>query len=449
MKINQLIEVNVPKVNMEGIARVKVQNEVVLIKDVVEKEKVTIKLVKRINEGWVGEVVKVLTPSNYRQKNPCAIASLCGGCSYYHMTYESQLILKKQQIIDLVKESGYTQLKVHDVVGMNEPCAYRNKIIMSFARNKQRVTKMGFYGENSHEIVDVNECLNHEPFVNDLCRTIKRLVSKFKIEIYDEDRRTGLLRHVLIRRGFVSNQTLVCFVLSNKLFPAGKSMVKELLKAHPEVTSVVVNVNNRKTSIVLGDEEKVLYGKGYIQDELCGLKYAISTKSFYQINHEQTEKLYAKAIELMNLKGNEVVYDMYCGIGTIGLSAAKSALEVVGVEINTKAIEDAKKNAQYNQIKNARFYAEDASTFMNKAAHMSKRVDAVFIDPPRSGSDEVFLKALCQMKPKQIVYISCNPVTQMRDLRTLFQAGYKATDCYLYDMFPQTSHIESVVLLTK
>lgn len=448
MKINQTMQVTIPYIEMNGVAAVKIQNEYVFIKDVVEKENVTVRLVKKIQEGWIGEVVQINERSKNRVKNPCKIAGDCGGCCYYHMNYAAQLQLKKEQIEDLVKEYGY-RIKVHDVVGMDKPNAYRNKIIMSFSKNKQREVKMGFYAENSHHIVDVDECLNHEDLVNEICRTIKKLVTKFRIEIYDEDRRTGLLRHVLIRRGFKTNQTLLCFVVSNKVFPAGKALVAELLKAHPEISTVVLNVNNRKTSVVLGDEEKVLYGKGFIQDELCGMKYSISSKSFYQINHEQTEKLYQKAIECMNLQGNEVLYDMYCGIGTIGLSAASKAKEVLGVEINPRAIEDAKKNAQINQVKNIRFFAEDASQFMRKAASQKKKVDAVFIDPPRSGSDEVFLEALCSMKPRQIVYISCNPITQMRDLRFLFQAGYRAEDCYLFDLFPQTAHVETAVLLVR
>lgn len=448
MKLNQIVKVKIPSVNMDGQAYVRVQNETLVLSGVYFNEEVQAKVVKRIKEGWVGEVEKVLKPSPFRIKSACSVKN-CGGCSYLTLDYENQLKMKKQQIVELFAKNGMKQVKIHDVEGMEKPCAYRNKIIMSFSKDKQRKLHFGFYSENSHQIVDVDECLNHDDISNKILKTIKELVIKYKLEIYDEDRRTGFLRHVLIRRGFVTNQTLVCFVCASKPFPAAKKLIAELVEKHPSVKTVVQNINTRKTSIVLGDEEKVLFGKGSIEDELCGLRYNISSKSFYQINHDQTEKLYNKAIELMRLKGNEVVYDMYCGIGTIGMTAAKKAREVTGVEVNAQAIEDAKKNARLNKQQNIRFVCEDASSFMKKAAQERRKVDAVFIDPPRSGSDELFINSLVSMRPKQIVYISCNPQTQVRDLKVFAKAGYVTKDCYLYDLFPQTAHVESVCLLTR
>ena len=247
----------------------------------------------------------------------------------------------------------------------------------------------------------------------------------------------------------MTNQSLVCFVVAQKVWPGCKNFVAELVKHCPEVTSVVQNVNSRKTSVVLGDEEKVLYGKGFITDQLLGVKYTISAKSFYQINHDQTELLYAKAIELMNLKGNEIVYDMYCGIGTIGISAAARAKKVIGVEVNKQAVEDARKNGAVNQIKNVEFVCADATEYMRKAAGARRQVDAVFIDPPRSGSDEVFLKALASMGARQIVYVSCNPQTQVRDIKVLVKYGYRVEECYPFDLFPRTAHVETIVLLSK
>lgn len=447
MKQNQSLNVKIKQIAMDGQAYVKIQGETIIISDVLPDEEVKVTLVKRVKEGWIGRVDSIVKCSPNRISSLCPYSQKCGGCAYLHLDYAAELKLKKQQLIELVNSNGL-RLKVHDVCGMKEPCAYRNKIIMSFSRKGKQI-QCGFYSDFSHEIVDIRSCLNHDDASNRIIQTIKELVVKNRIEIYDEDRRNGFLRHVLIRRGFMTNQTLVCFVTAQKVWPGSKNFVSELIKKCPEVTTVVQNINTRKTSIVLGDDEKVLYGKGFITDTLLGIKYTISAKSFYQINHDQTERLYAKAIELMNLKGNEIVYDMYCGIGTIGISAAAKAKQVIGVEVNRQAIEDAKKNASVNQIKNTEFVCEDASVYMKKAAAQRRRVDAVFIDPPRSGSDEIFLKALASMKPRQIVYVSCNPQTQMRDIKTLMKYGYKAEECYPFDMFPRTAHVESVVLMSR
>lgn len=447
MKLNQSLNIKVKQIAMDGQAYVKVQGETVILNGVLPEEEVKVTLIKRIKEGWIGRVDAVLKRSSNRVNSLCPYSQKCGGCAYLHLDYLAELKLKKQQLIDLVNSSGL-RLKVHDVCGMDEPCAYRNKIIMSFGRRGKQV-QCGFYSDFSHEIVDIHRCLNHDEVSNRIIQTIKELVVKYRMEIYDEDRRNGFLRHVLIRRGFTTNQTLVCFVSAQKVWPGSKNFIADLIRKCPEVTTVVQNVNTRKTSVVLGDEEKVLYGKGFITDSLLGIKYTISPKSFYQINHDQTERLYAKAIELMNLKGDEIVYDMYCGIGTIGISAAAKAKKVIGVEVNRQAIEDAKKNASVNQIKNAEFICEDASVYMKKATAQRRQVDAVFIDPPRSGSDEDFLRALASMKPKQIVYVSCNPQTQMRDLKVLMKYGYTAEDCYPFDMFPRTAHVESVVLMSR
>lgn len=447
MKQNQSINVKIKQLAMDGQAYVKVQNETVIISGVLPNEEVKVTLVKRVKEGWIGKVDVILKRSPQRINSLCPYSQKCGGCAYLHLDYEAELKLKKQQLIDLVNSNGL-RLNVHDVCGMAEPVSYRNKIIMSFGRKGKQI-QCGFYSDYSHEIVDIQSCLNHDDVSNRIIQAIKELVIKNRIEIYDEDRRSGFLRHVLIRRGFTTNQTLVCFVVAQKVWPGSKNFIAELIRKCPEVTTVVQNVNTRKTSIVLGDEEKVLYGKGFITDSLLGIKYTISPKSFYQINHDQTERLYAKAIELMNLKGNEIVYDMYCGIGTIGISASAKAKQVIGVEVNRQAIEDAKKNAVVNQIKNVEFVCEDASAYMKKAAAQRRQVDAVFIDPPRSGSDENFLRALASMKPNQIVYVSCNPQTQMRDLKVLMKYGYTAEDCYPFDMFPRTAHVECVCLLTR
>ena len=278
---------------------------------------------------------------------------------------------------------------------------------------------------------------------------IRGLLKSFKIKIYNEDTGYGLLRHVLIRRGFSTGEIMVVLVLGSPVMPSKNNFVKALRKLHPEITTVILNVNDKRTSMVLGDRETTIYGKGYIEDVLCGLKFRISSKSFYQINPVQTEKLYGKAMELAGLSGTERVIDAYCGIGTIGMVAAKSAKEVIGVELNPDAVRDAVKNAKHNQMKNIRFYQEDAGRFMEKMAALGEKADVVFMDPPRSGSTEQFMKSVVTLAPKKIVYISCDPQTQARDLKYLTRHGYKAMGAYPYDMFPFTKHAENIVLLTK
>ena len=437
----------VKAVELDGQARVKVKNQNWLIKGACENEEVVVKFLKRIEQGIVGEVVEVKKANPQRCRMDCRIAHECGGCQYRYMRYQEQLAMKKRQIIRLL-EGERIRLKVHDVMGMEVPLAYRNKMIKSFSKDKAGV-HFGFYGEYSHNVVDVKRCLNHEKISDEVFDTIERLVKKYRIPVYDEDRKQGCIRHVLIRRAVKSNETLVCLVAASKQLPQGKGFVNDLITAHPEIKSVVLNVNMRKTSIVLGDEEKVLYGKGTVCDELCGLKFNISSRSFYQINHDQTERLYKKAIELMNPSKEDVVYDMYCGIGTIGLCCAQHVKQVVGVEVNAQAIKDAIVNAKSNKVENIRFVCADASDFMMKSAKEKKHIDCVFIDPPRSGCDERFLDALVYLKPKKIVYVSCDPSTQVRDLKYLFRNGYKAEDMYLVDMFPNTSHIESIVALSR
>ena len=275
------------------------------------------------------------------------------------------------------------------------------------------------------------------------------MLQKFKIWTYDEDKGTGFLRHVLVKRGFTSGEVMVVIVGASGYFPMKKKFTAALLEMHPEITTVVLNINPKDTNLVLGDREEVLYGNGYIEDTLCGCVFRISPKSFYQINPVQTEKLYGKAMELAGLNENSTVLDAYCGIGTIGLVAAKTAGSVIGVELNPDAVKDAISNAKRNNSKNARFYCADAGDFMQELAENGERFDVVFMDPPRSGSSKKFIESLAVASPETVVYISCNPETLARDLQMMTQQGYKVKKICPVDMFPHTNHIECVVLLSR
>ena len=374
----------------------------------------------------------------------CKVAKKCGGCQFQGVPYEKQLSEKQKAVRKLMQPF----CKTEKITGMEHPYHYRNKVHAVFARRKDGTIISGVYEEGTHRVVPVEACQIEDEKADAIINDIRGLFKSFKIKTYNEDTGYGLLRHVLIRRGFSTGEIMVVLVLGSPVMPSKNNFVKALRKLHPEITTVVLNVNDKRTSMVLGDRETTLYGKGYIEDVLCGLTFRISSKSFYQINPVQTERLYAKAMELAGLTGKERVIDAYCGIGTIGMVAAKSAREVIGVELNPDAVRDAIKNAKRNQMKNIRFYQDDAGRFMEKMAVNGEKADVVFMDPPRSGSTEQFMKSAVMLAPKKIVYISCDPQTQARDLKYLTRHGYRAMGAYPYDMFPFTKHAENIVLLT-
>ena len=378
-------------------------------------------------------------------KGRCPLSRKCGGCQLQNMEYERQLKYKQEKVISLLGKF----CRVSPIVGMKDPYHYRNKVQAAFGLTRGRQVISGVYQSSTHKIVNVDSCQIEHPAADRIVVTIRRLLPQFGILPYNEDSRQGFLRHVLVRRGHHSGQIMVVLIGANPIFPTKKRFTQELLRLHPEITTLVLNINSKSTSMLLGDREEVLYGNGYIEDTLCDCVFRISPRSFYQINSVQTEKLYSKAIELAGLTGKERVLDAYCGIGTIGLIAAPKAAQVVGVEVNGDAVRDAKVNAACNIIRNAHFIKADAGEYMVELAQSGEAVDVVFMDPPRAGSDLPFLNSVLALSPQRIVYISCNPETQARDLRTLVKGGYKVTYLQPFDMFPHTAHIESLVCLVK
>ncbi len=378
-------------------------------------------------------------------KLKCPVQKRCGGCRFLYLPYEEQLALKQRQVEKLLKP----YCRVHKITGMEDPLHYRNKVHAAFAHRRDGSVVSGIYEEGTHRVVPVDECLLENQKADEIIRTIRGLLKSFKIRIYDEDSGYGLLRHVLIRTAHQTGQVMVVLVLRSPILPSKNNFVKALRAAHPEITTIVLNVNDRRTSMILGEKETVLYGKGYIEDVLCGRRFRISARSFYQVNSVQTEALYAKAIELAGLSGRERIIDAYCGIGTIGLIAAEKAGEVIGVELNHDAVQDAIRNAKANDVKNIHFYENDAGRFMVGMAEQGEHADVVFMDPPRAGSDEAFLSSVVRLAPRRVVYISCNPETQARDLACLTKHGYRAQGAWPYDMFPFTDHCETCVLLSR
>ena len=380
-----------------------------------------------------------------QKETVCSVAKKCGGCRYQGEPYQDQL-RKKQKITEgLLKKFG----KVEPIIGMEDPYYYRNKVHAAFGRDRKGNVISGIYEEKSHRIVSVDDCMIEDKKSQEIIRTIRGMLKSFKIKTYDEDTGYGLLRHVLVRRGFSTGEIMVVLVTVSPIFPSKNNFVKALRKEHPEITTVVLNVNDRQTSMVLGDRNIVLYGPGFIKDRLMGLNFRISPSSFYQVNPVQTEVLYGKAMEFAAMTGKERVIDAYCGTGTIGIIASRNARDVIGVELNRDAIRDARMNARENKIKNVRFVPGDAGWFMEGMAAEGEKVDVVLMDPPRAGSDRKFLHSLLSLSPEKIVYVSCNPETLARDLAYLTKRDYLVKKMQPVDMFPVTDSVETVCLLGK
>jgi len=399
-----------------------------------------------ITHNHFGPTVEILSfkeESKDSVEPKCKYYFECGGCHIQHMTYEKQLDFKESIVKKYLGQYG----KAEKIIGMKNPYDYRNKIHSTFVTTKKEEIVSGLYEESSHSIIPIERCITQNPKADEILKTIRRLFKKYKMHTYDEYTKQGFLRHVLIRTSASNEQVMVVFVVAHKKFYSRSKIMKELLQAHPEIKTIIMNINDRDTSVVLGDYEKVLYGNGKIEDELCGLKFEISSKSFYQVNPIQTEKLYTKILEYLHTTGEEVLLDAYCGIGTIGLIASKKVKEVIGVEITGEAIKNANKNAQINGIKNIKFIKSDAGDLMDALVEENYQIDTVIMDPPRDGSDGKFLSSLVKLNPKQVIYVSCNPETQSRDINYLTKKGYRVEKIQPIDMFPQTFHIENVVSL--
>ncbi len=384
--------------------------------------------------------------ANRQKQDLCPVAKKCGGCRYTDTPYAEQLKIKQKRVEQLIKAFG----KVKPILGMDDPAHYRNKVHAVFDFQKGKGIVAGIYQEKSHKVVPVEGCLLENQKAGEIIQSVRELAKSFKIKAYDEDSGYGLLRHVLVRVGHATGEIMVVLVLGSPILPSKKNFVSELCKLHPEITTILINVNNKRTSMVLGEKEQVIYGKGYIEDELCGKRFKISAKSFYQVNSVQTEVLYTKATQYAGLTGKETVVDAYCGIGTIALAAAGQAKKVIGVELNKDAVRDAIANAKINRMKNVDFYQNDAGRFLTQMAEAGERVDVVFMDPPRSGSTEAFLDALIRISPERVVYISCEPETLARDIKYLTaNSGYRMEEAVPVDMFPFTEGIEMVCLLSQ
>lgn len=409
----------------------------------------------------------------------CPAQKQCGACQLLSLPYEKQLQRKQDEMIELFESLASEACVFNPIAGMENPFHYRNKVTSPYVPGKKIAGRgkpqgkkgksaakqharheilCGMYAAGTHRVINTDECLLENKETKRVVLAIRSLMQRYDMQPYNEDANTGFIRHAVIRVGHSSGEMLVTLVTNGKEFPASRNFCRELKKRCPAITTVVQNVNTRQTNVILGSEgEKTLYGPGFIIDELCGLTFRISSHSFYQVNVTQTEVLYRKAIEMAHFAGTEVAMDAYCGTGTIGLVAAKGlpdapeahAARVIGVDNVASAIKDAQQNAHHNGIENAHFATDDAGKYMTRLAEAGEELDVLLMDPPRAGSSEQFLHAACTLAPKRIVYISCNPTTQARDVKYLVKHGYELTEIQPVDMFPHTNHVENICSLQR
>lgn len=394
---------------------------------------------------WVGEILDLLQPSPFRVRPLCPYFEQCGGCQLQHMPYESQLDWKTKKV-QTELDAKQLGIAAKFCIGMKQPWKYRNKIQVSYSMDYKGNVFGGFYVEGSHQIVNIDQCFIENEEADEIVNFFKTLIVKYSIEPYDRSSRMGSIRYVMVRTSHAKNEIMVIIVTQTQYLPKQEAIVKDLTKAFPNIVSIVQNINDHPTTAILGEKEKILFGRRYIEDTLCELNFRISPKSFFQVNPIQTEVLYGLAVKAASLTGQETVLDAYCGIGTLGLIASKNAKSVVGVEVVADAIGNANGNALLNNVSNIEFVLADAGRYLKQQAEKGTHFDVVFVDPPRAGCDTVFINALLAIKPSKIVYISCEPSTLARDLFLLKQA-YSIVSVQPVDMFPQTKHVETCVLL--
>ncbi|MDU0414213.1 23S rRNA (uracil(1939)-C(5))-methyltransferase RlmD [Bacillus paralicheniformis] len=433
----------------EGSGVAKVDGFPIFVPNALPEEKAQIK-VTRVKKGFAfGRLIDLKEESRFRTDAPCPIYKQCGGCQLQHINYEGQLLYKQKQVKDVLERIGkldLSRITVHPTLGMEDPWNYRNKAQVPVGEREGGLIA-GFYQQRSHEIIDMNECLIQQTENDRVVQAIKEICGKYGIKAYNEERHKGWLRHIMVRYGAVTGEMMVVFITRTNDFPHKAKIVEEITAAFPHVKSIVQNINPKKTNVIFGDETTVIWGEEYIYDTIGEIKFAISARSFYQVNPEQTKVLYDKALEYAELNGEETVIDAYCGIGTISLFLAKQAKKVYGVEIVPEAIEDAKRNAELNGIENAEFEVGEAEVVIPKWYEEGIKADTLVVDPPRKGCDEALLRTILEMKPKRVVYVSCNPGTLARDLRVLEDGGYETLEVQPVDMFPHTSHVECCALI--
>ena len=440
--------VDITGLSSEGLGVARIEGFTVFVEGALPKEQAEIKIVKVLKNYAFGKLLRTLKTAGCRIEPSCGVVKRCGGCQLQHMSYEAQLQYKTQQVKDALERiGGLNGVAVHDTIGMEDPWRYRNKA--QFPVGMDGDVMIGFYANRSHEIIDTPQCSIQDAVNDNVIQTVREFIKKYDISVYDENTGKGIIRHIVTRKGFKTGEVMVCIVINGDSLPCGKALV-EMLRARTDgLKSVVVNINKKKTNVILGERNIVIFGEEAIYDYIGEFKFRISPLSFFQVNPVQTEVLYGKALEYADLKGDETVFDAYCGIGTISLFLSRKAKKVYGIEIVPQAINNAKENARLNGVKNVEFLVGESEIVIPELYRKGIKADVIVVDPPRKGCDEKLLEVITEMSPEKVVYVSCNPATLARDLKYLSERGYEVREVQPVDMFPQTSHVEIVCLMSR
>ena len=444
---NQIYEAVISDYTAEGQGIAKIEGWTVFVPNAIAGERCRVRI-EKVGKTWAsGKIVEILEKSEHRMNRACPVAKLCGGCDFWHMDYEEESRLKARRVRDCLNRLGGEKLAEVPILGAPTCREYRNKAQYPVAAKKNKAFA-GFFKAGTHQVVENDRCLILPRETDRVKDIVVDYVNQTRVSVYDEAAHTGLLRHIYVRRGAVSGQILVCLAVNGRAISKPERLI-EKLQAVPGFTTLVLSVNTKKGNAILGDEEIVLYGPGYIEDTMCGLNFRLSPRSFYQVNHHQAQRLYEAAIAQADITKEDTVLDLYCGVGTITLCMAKAAGKVIGVEVVPQAVEDAKDNAVRNGIENAEFFCGDAGQAALQLEEQGIKADVAVVDPPRKGLNADTIEALARMSPRRIVYVSCDPATLARDVALLKQRGYRVKNALAADLFPRCAHVESVVCLTK
>ena len=453
LKKNQVLTVKVEDITNLGFGVAKAGGEVIFISDTVPGDTAEIKIIKCASSYSVARLVRVISPSPARDERRCSLS--CRACAYKSLSYEAELGLKGELVAQAFKKAGLPEVKIMPPTASPDSLGYRNKAQYPISRDASGEYVIGFFAPKSHRVTEAAQCPLAPAIFGEIIEVLRGFFREKRLSTYDEESGNGLLRHVYLRRGEMTGEVLLTLVINGKALPYSEELAERIRAKFPEVVGILLNVNTERTNVVLGEEYITLFGRNYIYDVLAGVRLKITAPSFYQVNRAAAEKIYLKARELASLSGDEMLLDLYCGAGSIGLSMADDARELIGIEIVESAVECARENAAANGITNASFYSADAADTESLLSSAERergekiRPDIVILDPPRAGSDEGLLRYISTLSPKRVVYISCNPATLARDVKLLMELGYEPGEVWPYDLFPMTGHVETIVCLRK
>ena len=449
LKKNDEIELTITALSSQGSGIGHYEGMAVFVDSAAVGDMLRVHIIKVKSSYAVGKIIRIIKPSKHRIMPDCPVYERCGGCSYRHITYAEELEVKRQRVEDALRRIGGLDITVSEIIRQENVDGYRNKAQYPIGFDAGGKTVIGFYAKKSHRIIDCRNCALQPPEFEAILNVIAKWAAENGVSFYDEEKHKGLLRHIYIRRGRITGQTMVCLVINGDSIPKKEKLIKNLTETDETVCSVVLNINREKTNVILGGQCTTIYGEDYIEDELCGLTFRISPLSFYQVNPTGAKLLYEKAAEMAELKKTDILLDLYCGAGTIGLSMADKVKKVVGVEIIEQAVENAKENARLNGIENAEFFCSDAAEVSAELFEKGFMPDVIVLDPPRKGCSREMIDTAVKLKPERIVYVSCDPATLARDCKIFGELGYQTKKAVAVDMFPRTVHVETVVQLVR